>query len=71
MGKNNQSLSDMEDKEKAEFETLYAKYLIWKMSQENQTDGYEYERSFVEFCKEFNKGLFELSVQDASSEKKK
>lgn len=71
MGKNNQSLSDMEDKEKAEFEALYAKYLTWKTSQENQSDGYEYERSFVEFCKEFNKELFELCVQDASAEKKK
>lgn len=61
----------MEDKEKAEFEALYAKYLTWKTSQEGQTDGYEYERSFVEFCKEFNKGLFELSVDDASAEKKR
>ncbi|MFT7377421.1 MAG: hypothetical protein ACJAUR_000968 [Ulvibacter sp.] len=31
---------------------------------------YRYERSFVEFCQEFNKGLFELSVQDTSSKKK-
>ncbi|MFT6202945.1 MAG: hypothetical protein ACI9V1_001262 [Spirosomataceae bacterium] len=31
----------MEDKDKAEFEALYAKYLIWKSSQENQTGGYD------------------------------
>jgi hypothetical protein len=40
-GQNDQCLSDMEDKEKAKFEALYAKYLIWKSSQENQTDGYD------------------------------
>jgi hypothetical protein len=31
---------------------------------------YRYERSSVEFCQEFNKGLFELSVQESSTVKK-
>ncbi|MFT6477750.1 MAG: hypothetical protein ACI9V1_000770 [Spirosomataceae bacterium] len=40
-GQNDQCLSDMEDTDKAKFEALYTKYLIWKSSQENQTDGYD------------------------------
>ena len=61
----------METTEKAQFEALYIKYLAWKTSQSTQTDGYEYERSFVEFCEIFNKELFELSINTADIEKKK
>lgn len=63
----------MEITEKAHFEALYNKYLAWKTSQLTQTDGYSYEKSFVTFCEEFNKELFELSVSvpDADGKKKR
>ena len=54
----------METGEKVQFEVSYTKYLDWKTSQFGQTDGFEYERSFAEFCKKFNKGLFELGTRN-------
>jgi hypothetical protein len=60
----------METKEKAQFEALYMQYLTWKSSQQDQTDGYEFEKSFIDFCSEFNKSLFELSIEINSGEKK-
>lgn len=60
--------------EEAQFKVLFAKYLAWKASQENQTDGYIYEKSFVEFAQEFTKELLELSLQskpEQASRKKK
>lgn len=61
--------------EEAEFKALFAKYLAWKDSQKSQTDGYEYERSFVEFTRLMNKELFDMSVQntdiDSNTRKKK
>lgn len=57
------------------FKALFAKYLAWKDSQKSQTDGYEYERSFVEFTRLMNKELFDISVQntdiDSNTRKKK
>jgi hypothetical protein len=61
----------MEITEKAHFEALYNKYLAWKTSQLTQTDGYSYEKSFVTFCEEFNKELFELSVAVPDGKKKR
>jgi|GEM_PF-1331300 len=61
----------METTERAEFEALYGKYLTWKSSQSNQMSGYEYERSFASFCEEFNKSLFELSVETETDGQKK
>jgi hypothetical protein len=61
----------MESTERAEFEALYGKYLTWKSSQSNQTSGYEYESSFALFCEDFNKSLFELSLESPSIEVKK
>lgn len=52
----------METEEK-QFKALFAKYLAWKDSQQHQTDGYVYEKSFVEFAQQFNKELFQLSLQ--------
>ena len=52
----------MENEELA-FKALFDKYLAWKDSQKSQTDGYEYERSFVEFTRLMNKELFDISVQ--------
>jgi hypothetical protein len=57
----------MENEEEA-FKALFAKYLAWKESQESQTDGYEYERSFIEFTRIMNKELFDMSVKDAASD---
>ncbi len=54
--------------QEAEFRALYAKYLAWKESQQNQTDGYVYEKSFVDFVQEFNRELFELSLQTGEEE---
>ena len=63
------------ENEEAEFKALFAKYLAWKDSQKLQTDGYEYERSFVEFTRLMNKELFDMSVQntdiDSNTRKKK
>lgn len=60
----------METTEKQQFEVLYTQYLEWKTGQISQTDGYEFERSFHEFCQIFNAKLFELSVSSESSKKK-
>jgi hypothetical protein len=63
----------MENEESA-FKVVFAKYLAWKESQQGQTDGYVYEKSFVEFAQQFNKELFQLSVQskvDKEASKKK
>ena len=64
----------MENEEFA-FKALFAKYLAWKDSQKSQTDGYEYERSFVEFTRLMNKELFDISIQntdiDLNTRKKK
>jgi uncharacterized protein YbcC (UPF0753/DUF2309 family) len=57
------------EKEETEFRALFASYLSWKESQQSQTDGYEYERSFVEFTRSMNKQLFEMSVRDENEEK--
>jgi hypothetical protein len=54
------------ENEEAEFKVLFAKYLAWKDSQKTQTDGYEYERSFVEFTRLMNKELFDMSIQNTS-----
>ena len=54
--------------EETQFKALFAKYLAWKDSQHSQTDGYVYEKSFVEFAQQFNKELFELSLQSQASE---
>lgn len=56
------------EKEEAEFKALFAKYLAWKASQENQSDGYMYEKSFVEFAQEFTKELLKLSLQSKPKE---
>lgn len=45
-----------------EFRLIYNQFLSWKTSQIGQKDGYEYERSFVEFCQTMNKELFILST---------
>ena len=51
------------ENEESQFRALFAKYLSWKASQQQQTDGYAYEQSFVEFAQGFTKELFELSVE--------
>ena len=45
------SENDFMENEEAEFKALFTKYLAWKDCQKSQTDGYEYERSFVEFTR--------------------
>ncbi len=57
----------MENEESA-FRALFAKYLAWKESQHQQTDGYVYEKSFVDFVQQFNKELFELSLHSPEVE---
>lgn len=52
------------ENEETEFKALFAKYLAWKDSQQSQTDGYEYERSFIEFTRSMNKELFDMSVKN-------
>jgi len=49
--------------EEAQFKALFAQYVAWKESQQGQTDGYVYEKSFVEFAQQFNKSLLALSLQ--------
>lgn len=54
------------ENEEAAFKALFAKYLAWKASQQDQTDGYEYERSFLEFTRLMNKELLEMSISDTN-----
>ena len=41
----------------------------WLESQENQTDGFEYERSYVETMQEISSEVFQLSVGEAPKDK--
>ena len=43
----------------------------WSESQQGQRDGYEYERSFVEFIRESSLSTFELSLGTAPLSKNK
>jgi hypothetical protein len=54
-----------------EFQALYSKFLDWQKSQEGQTDGFEYEHSFIEFCHNFNKELLLLATKPTAEESKK
>ena len=56
------------ESEEAEFRSLFANYLAWKDSQKSQTDGYEYERSFIEFTRLMNKELFDMSVKNTNTD---
>jgi hypothetical protein len=56
------------ENEEAAFKVLFAKYLAWKDSQKSQTDGYEYERSFIEFTRLMNKELFDMSVKNPNTD---
>jgi hypothetical protein len=60
----------METQEK-EFQALYSKFLEWQASQATQTDGFEYERSFIEFCRLFNKELLLIASKPLADEPKK
>jgi hypothetical protein len=59
------------NKDEIEFNALYAIFSAWKTSQENQTDGYEYERSFVDFCHKLNKDLLLIATQAVEEPSKK
>jgi hypothetical protein len=59
------------NREEIEFQALYAKFSAWKTSQSNQVDGYEYERSFVEFCRDLNKDLLLIATQPVDDTSKK
>ncbi|MCY7359906.1 MAG: hypothetical protein LH609_21135 [Rudanella sp.] len=56
----------MENQE-SQFRALYATYLTWQESQKDQTDGYEYERSFVELTQKLNKDLLDMTLQRTPS----
>lgn len=47
---------------KEEFSNLYEQFSEWQKSQECQTDGYEYERSFESFVQQLNKTLFKMAT---------
>ncbi len=48
--------------EEAEFKALYEQFVAWKQSQQGQQDGYAYEKSFADFCQQFNQQLLELAA---------
>ena len=52
-----------------EFSNLYALFSIWQKSQEGQTDGYEYERSFEEFVRQMNNNLFKMATDVTEQDK--
>ena len=54
---------------KEEFSNLYEQFSEWQKSQEAQTDGYEYERSFETFVHQMNKTLFKMSTHVDESDK--
>jgi hypothetical protein len=56
---NEKSLSDLIDQKINE----------WKKSQENQTDGYEYERSFSEMMQNIGKQILQDSVGEIPENK--
>ena len=54
---------------KEEFSNLYDLFSIWQKSQEGQTDGYEYERSFEEFVRQMNNNLFKMATDVTEQDK--
>lgn len=47
------------------------RYDAWAASQEGQTSGYEYERSFDEFMQQMGRELLQHSVGEEKSARKK
>ena len=43
----------------------------WMVSQQNQTDGFEYERSYTEAIHEISREVFQLSLGTLAKSKKK
>ena len=54
---------------KEEFSNLYDVFSTWQKSQEGQTDGYEYERSFEEFVRQMNNNLFKMATDVTEQDK--
>ncbi len=59
------------DTQEKEFQDLYSQFLAWQKSQATQTDGFEYERSFLEFCRSFNHSLLSIATKPVAEEQKK
>jgi hypothetical protein len=55
--------------QESEFQSLYGKFLDWQTSQEHQTDGHEYERSFVKFCRLLNKEILKIAMESVEEKK--
>lgn len=58
--------------EKAKVMAIFSeRYDAWKASQEGQSSGYEYERSFDAFMQQMGKELLQLSVGEETDSRKK
>ena len=51
---------------RSEFGNLYEDYKNWASSQKDQTDGYEYEKSFDDFLQSMGKKLFKETTSAAT-----
>ena len=54
---------------KEEFSNLYELFATWQKSQEGQTDGYEYERSFEAFVRQMKNNLFKMATDVTEQDK--
>ena len=52
--------------QQTQFNALYSQFLAWQQSQQNQTDGYEFERSFLAFCQQLSQDLLKLTLEQTA-----
>lgn len=58
--------------EKAKAVAIFSEcYDAWKASQQDQSSGYEYERSFDEFMQQMGQALLQQSVGEQANKRKK
>jgi hypothetical protein len=59
------------DTQQAQFAAFYQPFRAWQESQKGQTDGYEFERSFISFHQQLGQELFKLALTEATQESTK
>lgn len=64
-------MKDLEAKQRKATEVFSHKYRQWLESQDGQTDGYEYEASFLRFMEEIGQEAFQTSMEGEKAPSKK
>jgi hypothetical protein len=59
------------DTQQAQFNAFYQQFLAWQESQKDQTDGYEFERSFLAFHQQLGQDLLKLALNEPTQQSPK